>query len=121
LTKNNGQVTGNGRAGATAGQGQDSEHVFGTIKRTMNGGYFLLRIKRKVKCEASLLFLGYNLKRTVNVLGFRETMKCLDEYAERIGWGAANAISSFISGVLSGIFEAAFAQRPNSLTECPDF
>lgn len=50
------------------------EHPFGTIKRTMNGGYFLLRTRRKVRAEVALLFLGYNLKRAVKVLGFEGIM-----------------------------------------------
>jgi transposase len=54
------------------------EHPFGTVKHTMNGGYFLLRRRRKVRSEVALLFLGYNLKRAVNVLGFREIMARLD-------------------------------------------
>lgn len=45
------------------------EHPFGTIKLTMNGGHFLLRTRRKVCAEVALLFLGYNLKRAVKVLG----------------------------------------------------
>jgi predicted RNA-binding protein YlxR (DUF448 family) len=54
------------------------EHPFGTMKHTMNGGYFLLRTRRKVRTEAALLFLGYNLKRVVNVLGFAGIMARLD-------------------------------------------
>ena len=54
------------------------EHPFGTIKHTMNGGYFLLRTKPKVSSEVALLSLGYNLKRVMNILGFRELMKRLD-------------------------------------------
>jgi len=54
------------------------EHPFGTIKRTMNGGYFLLRTRRKVRAEVALLFLGYNLKRAVKVLGFEGIMVRLD-------------------------------------------
>jgi transposase len=50
------------------------EHPFGTIKRTLDGGYFLLRRRWKVRCETALLFLGYNLKRATNVLGFNEIM-----------------------------------------------
>lgn len=54
------------------------EHPFGTIKHTMNGYYFLLRTRRKVRTEVALLFLGYNLKRVYNVLGFKEIMARLD-------------------------------------------
>lgn len=54
------------------------EHPFGTIKRTMHGDYFLLRTRRKVRCEIALLFLGYNLKRAFKILGFKEIMARLD-------------------------------------------
>ena len=54
------------------------EHPFGTVKRTMDGGYFLLRRRRKVRTETALLFLGYNLKRAYNVVGFKEIMARLD-------------------------------------------
>jgi len=59
------------------------EHPFGTLKRTMDGGYFLLRRRRKVRTEAALLFLGYNLKRVYNVLGFEEIMARLDSLISR--------------------------------------
>jgi transposase len=45
------------------------EHPVGTIKRTMNGHYFLLRTLKKVRGEVALLFLAYNLKRAINILG----------------------------------------------------
>ena len=54
------------------------EHPFGTVKFTMNGYYFLLRTRRKVRSEIALLFLGYNLKRAYKVLGFKEIMARLD-------------------------------------------
>ena len=54
------------------------EHPFGTVKRTMDGYYFLLRTRRKVRTEAALLFLGYDLKRAYNVLGFQGIMARLD-------------------------------------------
>ena len=55
------------------------EHPFGTVKHAMNGGYFLLRTRRKVRTEIALLFLGYNLKRAYNCLGFKGIMAKLDE------------------------------------------
>jgi hypothetical protein len=54
------------------------EHPFGTIKFTMHGNHFLLRTLRKVRVEVALLFLGYNLKRVRNILGFDEFMRRLD-------------------------------------------
>jgi hypothetical protein len=46
-----------------------SEHPFGTIKRGMDVGHFLLRGLEKVRTEMSLTVLAYNLKRVINILG----------------------------------------------------
>jgi len=45
------------------------EHPFGTLKRGMNQGYFLLKGLENVKAEFSLSALAYNLKRVFNILG----------------------------------------------------
>lgn len=45
------------------------EHPFGTMKRGMDQGYFLLRGLAKVRAEFSLTVLAYNLKRVINVVG----------------------------------------------------
>ena len=45
------------------------EHPFGTMKRSMNQGYFLMRGLPKVRAEMSLTVLAYNLKRVLNILG----------------------------------------------------
>ena len=57
---------------------QLAEHPFGTIKRHMNGSYFLLRTLTKVGGEAALFCLAYNIKRAFNVLGFNDIMAKLD-------------------------------------------
>ncbi len=44
------------------------EHPFGTMKRALNHGYFLLRGLRKVRTEMSLTVLTYNLKRVLTIL-----------------------------------------------------
>ena len=54
-----------------------SEHPFGTIKRAMNAGYYLLCGKRKVDGETALFCLGYNLKRAMNLLGFEKIMEAI--------------------------------------------
>lgn len=54
------------------------EHPFGTVKHTLNGRYFLLRTRRKVRSEVALLFLGYNLKRVLKILGFQDFMNRLE-------------------------------------------
>ncbi|MCY7327359.1 MAG: IS1182 family transposase [Saprospiraceae bacterium] len=45
------------------------EHPFGTIKRSWGYYYTLLKGKEKVEAEYSLVFLTYNLRRAVNILG----------------------------------------------------
>jgi len=45
------------------------EHVFGTLKRSMNFDYLLLRGFKKVIGEVSIAFFSYNLKRVINILG----------------------------------------------------
>jgi hypothetical protein len=57
----------------------------------MNGGYFLLRTKEKVRCEAALLFLGYNIKRSLGALGFDLMMMKLEEYAAKAKAGSSGA------------------------------
>jgi transposase len=57
------------------------EHVFGTVKRAMDGSYFLLRSNEKVRAEAALLFLGYNIKRTKAILGTEKMMELIVAYS----------------------------------------
>lgn len=45
------------------------EHPFGTIKRQWGFGHFLTRGLSSVKTEASLIFLAYNLRRVMNIMG----------------------------------------------------
>lgn len=49
-----------------------SEHPFGTIKRTMNAGYLLMKGFEKVRAEISLIMLSYNIKRVMNIIGIRK-------------------------------------------------
>ncbi len=51
------------------------EHPFGTIKRSMNQGYFLMRGLSKVQTEMSLTVLAYNLKRVLNILGVERLLE----------------------------------------------
>lgn len=54
-----------------------SEHPFGTIKRAMNAGYYLLCGKHKVDGETALICLAYNLKRAMSLLGFQKMMNIM--------------------------------------------
>ena len=53
------------------------EHPFGTLKRRMDGGRFLLRGLQKVKAEMPLAVTAYNLTRAINVLGVRQLCQAL--------------------------------------------
>ena len=53
------------------------EHPFGTLKRRMDGGRFLLRGLQKVKAEMALAVTAYNLTRAINVLGTRRLCQAL--------------------------------------------
>ena len=54
-----------------------SEHPFGTIKRAMNAGYYLLRGMQKVDGETALMCLGYNIQVAINLLGFEKMMQAM--------------------------------------------
>lgn len=54
-----------------------AEHPFGTMKRGMDQGYFLLRGLEKVKAEFSLTVLAYNLKRVIRIVGVPKLVAAL--------------------------------------------
>lgn len=54
-----------------------AEHPFGTMKRGMDQGYFLLKSLRKVRGEFSLTVLAYNLQRVLNLLGVPRLLDAL--------------------------------------------
>jgi transposase len=54
-----------------------SEHPYGTMKRAMDQGYFLLKGLRKVRGEFSLTVLAYNLKRVLNLVGVPRLVEAL--------------------------------------------
>ena len=54
-----------------------SEHPFGTMKRGMDQGYFLLKGLRKVRGEFSLTTLAYNLKRVLRLVGVPRLLDAL--------------------------------------------
>jgi transposase len=51
------------------------EHPFGTVKRWSDGSYTLLSGKEKVGADMSLLFLGYNIKRAINMVGAQKLIE----------------------------------------------
>lgn len=53
------------------------EHPFGTIKEPMNCRQFSVRTQKKVRGEGAMMFMCYNLKRLVNIMGFDKLMEGL--------------------------------------------
>jgi transposase len=49
-----------------------AEHPFGTIKRAMDQGYFLMKGIKQVTTETSFTVLAYNLKRVINIMGVNQ-------------------------------------------------
>ena len=54
-----------------------NEHVFGAIKRVWNYYYTNLKGLKKVNGEMSLILTVYNMKRTINILGFDKLIEKL--------------------------------------------
>jgi hypothetical protein len=53
------------------------EHQFATIKRQWGFTHVLMRGKKHVLAEVSILFTAYNLKRSLSIIGFSELLKRL--------------------------------------------
>ncbi|MDG2448330.1 MAG: IS1182 family transposase [Saprospiraceae bacterium] len=53
------------------------EHQFGTLKRQWGFTHVLMRGKENVLGEVSLMFMAYNLRRSVSILGFEELLRRL--------------------------------------------
>ena len=51
------------------------EHPYGTIKRSWGYYYTLLKGKEKVSAEYSLVFLAYNLRRAMSILGVKDLLE----------------------------------------------
>ena len=51
------------------------EHPFGTIKRSLGLTHVFIKGLDRVSSWASSVFLAYNLKRVINILGFQKLMK----------------------------------------------
>ena len=56
-----------------------SEHPHGTMKRSDNASYFLLKGKEKVNGEMALYYIGYNLRRMINLLGIEKIKEILEK------------------------------------------
>jgi len=55
------------------------EHPFGTIKRSWGAGYYLTRTIENVSTETALIYLAYNFRRVINILGVEKMVEMLKE------------------------------------------
>ena len=60
------------------------EHPFGTIKRWLDGSYTLLMKEKKVSADFGLMFLSYNMKRAINIIGIQPLIKGIREVMIKI-------------------------------------
>jgi transposase len=56
------------------------EHPFGTIKRSWGYHYTLVKTKKKVSGEFAIIFLCYNLRRVINILGVNAFKNALNTH-----------------------------------------
>ena len=54
-----------------------AEHPFGTIKRSMDAAYLLTKGLKSVTGEFSLVFLAYNFKRVINIMGGQKLIEAM--------------------------------------------
>ena len=60
------------------------EHPFGTVKRWLDGSYTLLMKEEKVSADLALLFLSYNMKRAINMIGIQALIEGMREVMGKI-------------------------------------
>lgn len=54
-----------------------TEHIFGTVKRWFNQGYFLTKGIQSVGAEIALSFLAYSIKRVINIIGVNKLIEAV--------------------------------------------
>ncbi len=79
------------------------EHPFGTMKRAMNQGYFLLRGLAKVGVEMSLTVLAYNMKRVIAILGVQAMIAAVVDNGNN-AQDATSAVASLLATMIAIIW-----------------
>lgn len=82
------------------------EHVFGTIKRNFEQGYFLTKGKENVSGEMGLTALAYDIKRVLNIIGVKRliaVVKAMEKGKENIAEGIISIFRFILKklGILS--------------------
>lgn len=73
-----------------------TEHIFGTMKRNFNQGYFLMRGIDKVSAEMGLTMLAYNIKRVLKIVGFKELITELMVKGDKVFNYTANILIKIV-------------------------
>lgn len=68
------------------------EHVFGNLKVTGGKIPLLLRGTRKVTTEIKLYVLGYNMKRLLNLFGYKELVEAFRQLKQKTAQNAENIL-----------------------------
>jgi transposase len=88
-----------------------NEHVFGTIKRVWGYYYTNLKGLKKVNGEMSLIMTVYNMKRTINILGFDKLMEKLRSWKPKYkkSWGYKQISNNLRAVIISFMPRMKFA------------
>jgi transposase len=89
------------------------EHPFGTIKRTYGYYYTLLKTKKKVTGEFALIYLCYNLRRVISILGVHGLKQALINPIFEINRFYKH-FTDFLSKIGRETIEIALALNPNN-------
>lgn len=86
------------------------EHPFGTIKRSWGYSYTLLKSIRKVNGEMSLIFLVYNLRRSMTIFGVKDLLEKIKTWKPPVQGGFLSVFNE-ISGSIRCFIENDFLRR----------
>jgi transposase len=79
------------------------EHPFGTIKRSWGYNYTLLRTKKKVAGEFALIFLCYNIRRAISIMGVKaliQTFKNKKQLIQILKQRTSTIMSNYLKKLL---------------------
>ena len=74
---------------------QITEHMFGTFKRQRGFTHTLLRGKEKVLGEVGLLFISYNISRSISIIGAKKLIDMLKKHSTNLNHEIRAILSLF--------------------------
>ena len=73
-----------------------TEHPFGVVKRQWGYDHLMMKGLQKTDSEISLIFLCYNLKRVMNIMGINGILKAIKAFSQCFG-SFLNCFSPFFN------------------------